>query len=197
MIDILMTAQSAFAGIDVSTVSHGIAVTEREGSSIASLSVRRGRRAALQERMAAHFGIALPDGPRRVSVGAVSAAGIGPGSWLLICENGGNSWIADLKSAVGETASVVDQSDAYGVLRLTGPALRETLAKLVPLDLHPRVFREGDVAGTLLAHIGASLWRCEDGADGHPAFELAVPRSLAASVWHELSHHAPVPVYSP
>jgi len=192
MIGTGMTARSAFAGIDVANVGRGLAATEREGLSIASLSVRRGQRAALQERMAAHIGIALPEGARRVTVGAVAAAGTGPGSWLLICGNGGNAWIAALRSAVGDTASLVDQSDAYGVLSLTGPALRETLAKLVPLDLHPRAFRVGDVAATLVAHIGVSLWRIEDGADGQPTFELAVARSLAASLWHELSHHAPI-----
>jgi sarcosine oxidase subunit gamma len=108
-----------------------------------------------------------------------------------MCENGGNAWIAALKSAVGDTASVVDQSDAYGVLRLTGPKLRETLAKLVPLDLHPRVFKVGDVAATVAAHIGVSLWRLEDDADSQPTFELAVARSMAASLWHELAVQSP------
>jgi sarcosine oxidase subunit gamma len=85
----------------------------------------------------------------------------------------------------------VDQSDAYAVLRLEGPLLRETLAKLVPLDLHARAFKVGDVAATLAAQMGALLWRLEDDAGGQPKFELAVARSMAESFWHELAQHAP------
>jgi sarcosine oxidase subunit gamma len=185
MADIGMTAQSAYPGI-LAPVGPGLVATEREGSSIASLSVRRGQRAALQERVAAHFALLLPEGARRVTAGAVTAAATGPGTWLLIRETGANDWIPTLKSVVGDTASVADQSDAYAVLRLSGPPLRETLAKLVPLDLHPRTFKVGDVAATLAAQIGVLLWRLEDDADGQPTFELAVPRSMSLSLWHAL-----------
>ena len=186
-----LNARSAFAGISVLPVGAGLGVTEREVSSIASLSVRRGQRAALEERVAQHFGLALPAGPRRVTARALAAAGTGPGSWLLTCDDGGNAFIPALKSAIGDAGSVADQSDAYGILRLSGPKLRETLAKFVPLDLHPRVFKVGDVAATLAAHIGALLWRLEDGAEGQFTVELAVARSMAASFWHALSQHAP------
>jgi methylglutamate dehydrogenase subunit D len=195
MTDIVMTAQSAFAGIILSPAGSGLVVTERQALAIASLSVRRGQRAALQDRVAVHFGLALPDGARRVTAGPISAAGTGPGTWLLAREDDGSTWIPDLKSAVGDTASVADQSDAYAILRLSGPALRETLAKLVPLDLHARAFRVGDVAASLAAQIGALLWRIDDGADGHPMVELAVYRSMAASLWHAL--RGAVPVQSP
>jgi len=181
-----LTARSAFAGIAASTAGPGLVATEREYSSIASLSVRRGQRAALQSRVATHFGIALPDGARRVTEGAIAAAGTGPGTWLLTCDDAGNALIPALKSAIGDAGSVADQSDAYAILRLSGPKLRETLATLMPLDLHPRVFKVGDVAATLAAHISAILWRIEDDADGQPGIELAVPRSMAASVWHLL-----------
>jgi sarcosine oxidase subunit gamma len=191
MTDVVITAQSAFAGMAVSFARPGLLATEREGLSIASLSVRRGQRAALQNRVAAHLGLALPDGPRRVAAGALAAAGTGPGSWLLTCETGSDPLIPTLRSTVGGTASVADQSDAYAMLRLSGPKLRETLATLMPLDLHPRAFKVGDVAATLAAQIGALLWRLEDGAEGEPTFELAVARSMAASLWQALSLHSP------
>jgi heterotetrameric sarcosine oxidase gamma subunit len=195
MTDFVMTAQAAFARISLSPAGSGVVATEQEGLAIASLSVRHGQRAALQERVAAHFGLALPDDARRVTAGPISAAGTGPGTWLLARDHGGNMLISELKSVVGDTASVADQSDAYAILRLTGPALRETLAKLVPLDLHPRAFKVGDVAATLAAQIGVLLWRIEDGADGHPVVELAVYRSMAASLWHAVC--GAVPGHSP
>jgi sarcosine oxidase subunit gamma len=191
MTDVAITARSAFAGIPVASVGDGLLATERDGLGIASLSVRRGQRAALQDRMAAHFGLVLPEGPRRVAAGALAAAGTGPGTWLLTRETGSAGLIPALRSAVGDTASVADQSDAYAMLRLSGPKVREVLATLMPLDLHPRSFRVGDVAATLAAHIGALLWRLEDGAEGEPTFELAVPRSMAASLSQALSPHSP------
>jgi heterotetrameric sarcosine oxidase gamma subunit len=190
MSDAVLTARSAFADLFVAPAGRGLVATERDGLGIASVSVRRGQRTALQDRVVAHFGILLPDRARRVTKGAISAAGTGPGTWLLIGENTGSALIPSLKSAVGATASVADQSDAYAILRLSGPTLRETLAKLVPLDLHPRAFSVGDVAATLVAQIGALLWRIDDAADGQPIIELAVYRSMAASLWHELLHHA-------
>jgi len=61
--------------------------------------------------------------------------------------------------------------------------LREhhTLAKIVSIDVLPRAFKPGDVASTVTAHMGITLWRREDGPDGSPVFEIAVFRSFAAA----------------
>jgi len=72
---------------------------------------------------------------------------------------------------------------------MTGPKLREALAKILPLDLHARSFAPGDVASTIASHVGATLWRLED-ADAAPVFEIAVFRSLAGSFWHTLTDSA-------
>jgi methylglutamate dehydrogenase subunit D len=185
-----LEARAAFAGIFNSPRGRGLVATERDGLGLASLSVRRGQRAALAQRMSAHFGVELPGGTRRISAAGVAVAGVGPDRWLVSCENAGNAFSSTLKSAVGDAASVVDQSDAYAVIRLAGGTLRETLAKLVPIDLHPRAFGVGCVAGTLLGHIGALLWRLADGAEGEAVFEVAVDRSQSGNLWHELSQHA-------
>ncbi len=50
-----------------------------------------------------------------------------------------------------------DQSDARLVLHLSGPRVRDVLAKGVPIDLHPKVFKPGDVATTLIAYIGVQI----------------------------------------
>jgi sarcosine oxidase subunit gamma len=104
-------------------------------------------------------------------------------------EEHGNGFARLLQEAVGDAASVADQSSGYAILRMTGPKLRETLAKILPLDLHPHCFAAGDVASTLASHVGATLWRLED-ADDSPVFEIAVFRSLAGSFWHTLTDSA-------
>ena len=162
-------------------------IATRDGLGMTKVLVRRGQAAALARQFQTHFGISLPNAPRRVASGKVAVLGLGPDAWLAIREQGGNDFALALKPLLGGLASISDQSDAYVVLRLTGPRVRETLAKLIPIDLHARVFAVGQVAETIAAHIGVLIWRLEDAADGSPVFELAVPRSLSVSFCHALS----------
>jgi len=152
--------------------------------------VRKGRLAALSQRVCERFGIDLPHGPRRVEGDGVTFAGIGPEAWLATSEQHGNVFAAYLKEALGDAVSVCDQGSGYAILRMTGPKLRETLAKILPIDLHPRAFAPGDVASSIASHVGATLWRLQDAADGSPVFEIAVFRSLAGSFWHDLTASA-------
>jgi methylglutamate dehydrogenase subunit D len=168
----------------------GVLVAERDGLGLASVLARRGQLAPLAERIRNHFGIELPRGPRRIASGAAAFAGIAPEAWLATSEDRGIAFASFLKQAIGDVASVADQSSGYAILRLTGPKLRETLAKTLPIDLHSRAFRPGDVASTTASHVGATLWRLEDATDGSPVFEIAVFRSFASSFWHCLASSA-------
>ena len=87
-------------------------------------------------------------------------------------------------------ASVSDQSSGYAILRLSGPMVRDTLAKILPIDLHERAFEPDRVASTTASHVGATLWRLADAVDGSPVFEIAVFRSLVGSFWHNLASSA-------
>ena len=121
------------------------------------------------------FGFELPEAPKRVAAGNVAFVGTGPGKWLAISEHG-----ADLD--LSGMAAVVDQSDAWGVMRVEGPAAREMLQQRLPIDLHPRDFGPGDAAATSLGHIGVLLWQLDDA----PSYEIAAPRSYAGSFCHVL-----------
>ena len=72
------------------------------------------------------------------------------------------------------------------MLRLSGDRVRDVLAKGVPVDLHPRNFRTGDVASTLVAHIGVQIEQLDD----RPTFQLMAFRSLAGSLWSWLTKSA-------
>lgn len=190
MTDDTLTAHSPFVGLAFSSAPHrGVRVAARDELAIATVLVRKGCLAALTQRLNERLGIELPHGPRRAAAGTVALAGIGPHAWLATSEEHDNGFARFLKEAVGDTASVADQSSGYAVLRMTGPKLRETLAKILPLDLHPRCFAPGDVASTTASHVGATLWRLAD-ADDSPVFEIAVFRSLAGSFWHTLADSA-------
>jgi heterotetrameric sarcosine oxidase gamma subunit len=151
-----LTPQAPFAGLPVvSAAGRGVIARDRDGLGLATVLARKGRAELLAQRVRERFGIELPNGPRRMSEGTVSFAGTGRGAWLAVCENGGNGFATSLRETIGDLAAISDQSDGYAVLRLAGPRVRDTLAKLVPVDIHPRAFRPGDVAGTVVADFGA------------------------------------------
>jgi len=185
----LLAPRSAFAGLAVAVGSGaGVIATDRDGLGLATVLARKGRVPALAERVRARFGIDLPQGPQSAEGGAHAFAGTGPGAWLTTSEDG-DGLAAMLREALGDLAAVSDQSGGLAVLRLSGARVRDALAKGVAIDLHPREFTPGDVAVTSAAHIGLTLWRLADNADG-AVFEIAVARSLAGSFWHWLSGSA-------
>lgn len=182
---------SAFAGLPAAVGSGGgVIATERDGLGIARIAARKGQTAAVAELVRAQFGVELPTAPRRASRGAVGVARIGPEAWLATHDSAGNAFAESLRSLLGDSASVADQSDAHVILRLTGPKVRDTLAKLIPIDTHPRSFQVGDIAQTVCGYINVTLWRLEDTGQSDPAFELWAGRSLAINLHQAISHAA-------
>jgi methylglutamate dehydrogenase subunit D len=165
----------------------GVVVSEARGAGLATLTVRKGRRNALVDAVQSAFGVALPDRPRRVEAGDTAFVWCGPDQWL-VCRHpapaGGME--AMLAPTFGGLAAIVDQSHARTLLRVTGPRVRDTLAKGIPVDLHPRVFKVGDATATAVAHIAVHLWQVDD----KPTYELAAPRGFALSFWHWLEASA-------
>jgi methylglutamate dehydrogenase subunit D len=183
--------RSPFNGcMNARSKGHGVTFSDRDGLAVAMVLARKGQGAALALRMRKHFHIELPQGPQRVTAGDLAAAGTNRGAWLVTCEQGGNEFAEHLSKQIGDLASVSDHSDGYACLRLSGVKVRQTLGKLVSIDVHSRAFQVGDVAITVAAHIGVTLWRLQDRSDGAPVFEITAFRSLAMSLWHALSTSA-------
>ncbi len=99
---------------------------------------------------------------------------------------GTQAFASTLADAFTGLASVTDQSDARGMLRLSGPRIRDTLAKGLNLDLHDRIFKPGDAAMTWCSLIDVQLWQL----DATPAYDLIVARGFAGSLWHWLEESA-------
>jgi sarcosine oxidase subunit gamma len=163
----------------------GLTIVERTDIAFASVIARRGRRDALAAAIQTAFDVRLPDGPRRAGKDGVTFAGTGPDQWIASAENT-EGFAATLRERIGAFGTVIDQSDSRLVLHLGGPRVRDVLAKGIPVDLHPRVFKVGDVAVTLIAHIGVQIDRLDDA----PTFQLAAPRSTAGSFWSWLTASA-------
>ncbi len=138
------------------------------------MAARTGGLPALVEAMRG-LGLALPERPGWSDGGGLRAVWVGPERWLVF---GGGDMERMLRERLGALASVSDQSDSRVVLRLSGPRVRDALAKMLPIDLHPRAFRPGDAAVTLAGHIGVVIWLLDDA----PTYDLAVARSYAGSL---------------
>jgi methylglutamate dehydrogenase subunit D len=169
--------------------SAGVIAQVRRGLGIARILVRKNAARALAHHLETHFDCALPNSPRRTCGNDIAVMGIGPGSWLAMCENGGNDFASSLRLMLGPFAAIIDQSDAYGVFRLKGPQLRAAMSKLVPIDIHDRAFKVGDVAETIAGHVGILFWRLDDAA-GSPVFDIAVAQSFSVSLRHSLIESA-------
>lgn len=181
-----LKCRSPFDGlIHPRIAGNGVEVAYRNGLGLAAACTHQGQVFLLTQRIRDHFGVELPLGPRLRGTDAIRIAGIGPCAWLLMQEESDNSLTDSLQHVLGACAALTDLTDAYTVLRLSGAKVRETLAKLAPIDLHERAFKAGDCASTVAAQIDVLLWRLEDRV-GVAVFEIAVPRSFCGSFWESL-----------
>lgn len=194
MVDVSIPAGiSAFAGVAVPGARHGrkdgaagVTIVEVTGLTIASVAARRGQAAETSAKIQALFGFELPAALKRASSGDVSAVWSAPDQWLVQFATGGRARVAELAEALRGLASVTDQTDSRAVLEVSGPRVREMLAKGVMVDLHPSVFQPGDTAVTLVAHIGAQITML----GAAPSYQLMIPRSFCLSFWDWLIESA-------
>jgi sarcosine oxidase, subunit gamma len=131
----------------------------------------------------AALGTAPPTQPNTASsAGDLTVLWLGPSEWLLV----GDVDPARLDSALAGTHhAMVDVTESRTVLRLSGPRVRDLLAKGCSLDLHQRVFAVGACAQSTLALTEMLLHRLPDPAEG-PAFDVYVHRSSAGYLWQWL-----------
>ena len=158
----------------------GVTATLLDGFGLATLIAAPGTAPALSRIVEARLGIALPLTPKIASGQAHDAIWAGPDQWLLRAAS--RDGFAGLLAELAPHGAVSDQSDGRAAFRLSGPRVRDVLAKGVMLDLHPAAFAVGAAALTSIAHVGAQIWRLADGPDGS-VFEIMAPRSMAGSFW--------------
>jgi sarcosine oxidase subunit gamma len=182
--------RTAFAGVRCNC-EHGAGVVaiERSGLALARVQASNAGLPQLYEKVRNQLGLELPTGSLRQEAGGLALIGVGTASWLAVAERDPQELVDALRDSLREGAAVSDQSGAYGVLRLSGPRVRDTLRKLVAIDIHPKEFPPGAAAVTIATHIPLMLWRLPDGTDG-PMFELAVPRSYCGSFAEALTQSA-------
>jgi sarcosine oxidase subunit gamma len=128
----------------------------------------------------------LPTEPNTTaSKGTVTGLWLGPNQWLLTCPaDDVGLFMNTLRQALADShTALTDVSDGRIALTLAGPSARDVLAKGCPLDLHPRAFKTGQCAQSLLAKADVLLHLRSDDLPSGLTFDVYVARSFAPYLW--------------
>jgi heterotetrameric sarcosine oxidase gamma subunit len=132
-------------------------------------------------------GMSLPIEPlSSATAGDLSLLWLGPNEWMLVTPpEQADTAFADAEKALASIHhQLVTVGDYYSIIEVSGPKARAALSKLTTLDLHPRVFKAGTVAGAMFGRTQATLWQVSDEAiEGRPLFRLIVRWSMADYLW--------------
>ncbi|MFN4202960.1 MAG: sarcosine oxidase subunit gamma [Tabrizicola sp.] len=165
---------------EATTVTHGpLTISERTDVALASVAARKGRIADLSA-AARKAGVPLPDPARHQSGTPWSAFWVAPEMWFVEGPHATHELIADLlKSALGDAASVTEQTDAWVVFDLAATDLAPLMERLCNVDF-PTV-PAGYATRTAMEHLGVYMVKRAPGA-----VRLYGPRSSAESLLHAL-----------
>lgn len=180
MAETALAARSPLAGVPslAGAQEPGVTIAEQPAGCTFAVLARRGVVTALVERCRG-LGVVLPATPQRVIGQAHVAQWTGPGQWQVQVAAGEAERLGRLFASLSALCSTVVLDDSRTVLSVGGPRARDTLAKMLTIDLHPRAFRPGDAAVTVAGGISVLVSRQED----EDVFDCAIPRSVALSFW--------------
>lgn len=115
--------------------------------------------AKLRKVSAAVSGVRFPEQGKAAIEGASGLAWMSPDELLIMVPYDDVSGALEKinKALKGQHFLAINVSDARAVMSLSGPFVREVLAKLAPVDLHPDSFAIGDFRRTRLGQVAAAF----------------------------------------
>lgn len=122
---------------------------------------------------------------RSTSAGGRSVLWIGPDErWLIVPAETELEVARSLRERLaGIRHHVVDVTDYHVAISLSGARAWEMLAKITPLDVHPRAFARGAVAGTVIGRGQGVLWRPAEGSGMLSDYVILIRNSMADYLW--------------
>lgn len=108
-------------------------------------------------------GVTLPEKGHCATEGTQGMAWMSPDELLIMCPYAEvHDRLAALQDKLaGQHILAVNVSDARAVFRVRSPKVREVIAKLAPVDMHPEVFTPGMFRRTRFAQVPAAFWMPE------------------------------------
>ncbi len=159
-------------GPDSAFEAGGLSLAPADPGRITAIAPFRGQTGAVTAALRDACGLGFPDPGRVLEGDGVRIAWSGRGQAFLFA--------ADPAPLTG-LAALVDQTDAWATLHLTGPDAAEVMARLVPIDLRPAAFGPGHSARAPLGHMMSMIIRIPDG------LEVLVFRSMAQTARDEIA----------
>ncbi len=185
MADYALTARSILDGYRKSLGD--LEIREDASLSLVSIAVAKDQRAALQDAMQQHFGLAMPTIGRSCAThpGNSRLLGIQKDQFLYMSDRTDDNTVTTVSRQLQGLSYCTDQSDSWAVLRLSGSECRRTLARMCMIDLDEASFPVDSVARTTIEHMAVIII-----ADTDSSYVLLTPRSSAASFVHALETNA-------
>ena len=182
--------RSALAGVcragdfgAVPQTGPGVVLAQRSGLDIVQIAADPQHYDRIATRVEDATTLALPQSPNRARVaGELTALWTGPGRVLVVGPQGRDLEAELARALVDEEVALTGVGHSRTVIRLSGPRLRDLLAKGCGLDFHPRAFRTGDAVQSHYEKIAVLLHARDDA----PTVDLFVARSLVVSLWEHL-----------
>ncbi len=159
----------------------GMKIAERPDFALASVAARAGRETDTVDAAKTGLGLDLPPAGRFVTHAPYAAFWTGPEQWLIEAPHDSHENLADLvKAALGDAASVTEQTDGWVRFDLEGAECHAVLELLCNADT--RRMKAGDATRTQLEHMACFVaCRTQD-----MRFSVTGARSSAASLHHAL-----------
>lgn len=148
-----------------------VTLSEVLPEAITSVAAFEGQAQAVSAALEASIGVGMPKPNRSLSKGEAR----------IIWTGGGQAMVLGPKVAP-QGAALTDQSDAWAVVELEGPASRDVLARLMAIDLRDGAFKRNHTARTLLRHMTCSVTRV-----GANRYQIMVFRSMAKTAVHDIT----------
>ncbi|MGC2856249.1 sarcosine oxidase subunit gamma [Novispirillum sp. DQ9] len=155
-----------------------LCIAERPDVALASLARRRDKDTAAAETF---LGVALPGVATWAGKDPFGVFWTGPGQWMVEAPFASHEDLAALlKHAVGDAASITEQTDAWVRFDVSGATTPALFERLCPLDLAR--LATGAAQRTTIEHLGCFVLCREAGR----SYTVLGPRSSAASLHHAL-----------
>ena len=151
----------------------GTRIEEADAAVVFAILPYRGKVDAVARGLAQALGLGLPTANSFVAQGDLACHWFGLDSYLLVG--------ARPPEGMQAQAALVDQSDAWAGVTLSGSRVPDVLARLVPVDLSDAAFPVGGAVRTLVGHMNAAVSR-----PAPQVWQVMVFRSMARTLVHEL-----------
>lgn len=155
----------------------GLTISECPDWALASLAARHGQEEACAAGAAGYLGFALPDVGHSAHQDGLTAFWAGPQQWMVEAPHASHEDLAaQILRAVGDSASVTEQNDAWVRFDLEGPRAPDVLERLCNVD----IFRmeQDHATRTQIETMGSFLVCRSKGTH----FSVIAPRSSAESM---------------